>query len=57
MDKVLAIELMSKGCCECLDKPFDDEELVKRIAGLLEEKGKGNVCQKEECKGQTHPQE
>ena len=34
----LAIELMRKGCSEYLDKPFDDEELIRRIAMLLEKK-------------------
>ena len=35
-NKELFIELMRKGCGEYLDKPFDDEELIKRIAMLLE---------------------
>ena len=34
----LATELMRKGCDEYLDKPIDDEELVKRVAVLLEKK-------------------
>ena len=34
----LSIELMRKGCSEYLDKPFDDEELIRRIAMLLEKK-------------------
>jgi len=37
-DKELVIELLRKGCREYLDKPFDDEELVKRVATLLDEK-------------------
>ena len=34
-DKGLLIELLRKGCKEYLDKPFDDEELLKRVAMLL----------------------
>jgi CheY-like chemotaxis protein len=30
-------ELTRRGCNEYLDKPFDDEELVRRVAVLLEE--------------------
>ena len=37
-NKELVIELMRKGCGEYLDKPFDDEELIKRIAMLLEKR-------------------
>ncbi|MBM3241764.1 response regulator [Candidatus Poribacteria bacterium] len=36
--KELVIALMRKGCGEYLDKPFDDEELIKRITMLLEKR-------------------
>jgi len=35
-NRKLAIELRRRGYGEYLDKPFDDEELVKRVAMLLE---------------------
>jgi CheY-like chemotaxis protein len=31
-------ELRQKGCDEYLDKPFSDEDLVKRVAALLSKK-------------------
>jgi len=34
----LIAQLRCKGCNEHLDKPFDDEELVSRVAMLLEKK-------------------
>jgi CheY-like chemotaxis protein len=33
--KELVAELMSKGCDKCMDKPIDEEELVKCVAMLL----------------------
>ena len=35
--KDLVINLMRKGCAEYLDKPFDDEEFVKRVGLLFNE--------------------
>ena len=32
----LVMKLMDRGCSKCLDKPIDDEELVKCVATLLE---------------------
>lgn len=40
-DKRLVIELLRRGCKEYLDKPFDDEELVKRVDKLLSKRGEG----------------
>ena len=37
-NRELAAKLRRKGCDEYLDKPFDDEELIKRIAILFEKK-------------------
>jgi CheY-like chemotaxis protein len=37
-NRELARELMLKGCGELLNKPFDDEELIKRITMLLEKR-------------------
>ena len=34
----LVMELTRKGCNQYLDKPIDDEELVERVAMLLEKK-------------------
>ena len=39
-NKDLVINLMRKGCAEYLDKPFDDEEFVKRV-GLLFDEARG----------------
>jgi FixJ family two-component response regulator len=36
-NKDLVINLMRKGCAEYLDKPFDDEEFVKRVGLLFDE--------------------
>ena len=35
-DRELAMELVCRGCSECLNKPIDDEELIRRVATLLE---------------------
>lgn len=35
-DEQMITELSRKGCDEYLDKPFDDERLVERVANLLE---------------------
>ena len=35
-NRELVMELTRKGCNECLDKPIDDEELVERVAIILE---------------------
>ncbi len=37
-DEEMIAELASKGCDEYLDKPFDDEVLVERVADLLQGK-------------------
>jgi DNA-binding response OmpR family regulator len=37
-NKKLVVELRRRGCDEYLDKPFDDEELVKRVTMLLGKK-------------------
>jgi CheY-like chemotaxis protein len=34
-NRELVMELIEKGCDKCLDKPIDDEELVKCVAELL----------------------
>ena len=34
-DKSLAVKLLLRGCCEYLDKPVDEMELLKRISALL----------------------
>jgi DNA-binding response OmpR family regulator len=34
-NKELIIELLRKGCAEFLDKPFEPQELVKRVGGIL----------------------
>ncbi len=34
-DKNLIVELLRRGCCEYLDKPVDEMELVKRVKALL----------------------
>jgi DNA-binding response OmpR family regulator len=36
--KSLIVELLRRGCCEYLDKPIDEEELVKRVRALLDNK-------------------
>ncbi len=35
-NRELTAELMDRGCDKCLDKPIDEEELVKSVAALLE---------------------
>ena len=35
-NRELTVELMNRGCDKCLDKPIDEEELVKSVAALLE---------------------
>jgi len=39
-DKSLIVELLRRGCCEYLDKPVDEAELVKRVRALLNKKSK-----------------
>ena len=36
-NRELVTELIERGCDKCLDKPIDDEELVKCVAELLAE--------------------
>ena len=38
--KELSDELMRKGCDGYLDKPFDDEELMKRVATIFEKRSR-----------------
>ena len=42
-DKYLVVELLRRGCCEYLDKPVDEAELVKRVRALLNKKSKLNI--------------
>ena len=37
-NRELIAELTDRGCDKCLDKPIDEEELVKCVAALLESK-------------------
>jgi DNA-binding response OmpR family regulator len=39
-DKNLVVELLRRGCCEYLDKPVDEAELVKRVRALLNKESK-----------------
>ena len=34
-DKNLVVELLRRGCCEYLDKPVDETDLIKRVRALL----------------------
>lgn len=34
-DKNLVVELLRRGCCEYLDKPVDERDLIKRVRALL----------------------
>jgi DNA-binding response OmpR family regulator len=34
-DKNMVVELLRRGCCEYLDKPVDEAELVQRVRALL----------------------
>jgi|Deesub1362A_J573_1020465.scaffolds.fasta_scaffold00073_24 DNA-binding NtrC family response regulator len=35
-DKAMVVELMRRGCSEFLDKPFEPEEMVKRVDTILQ---------------------
>ncbi len=37
-NKELVTELMNRGCDRCLDKPIDEEELVRCVSAVLEKK-------------------
>ena len=37
-DKNLVVELLRRGCCEYLDKPVDEAELVRRVRALINKK-------------------
>jgi len=39
-NKDLVVELLRRGCCEYLDKPVDEAELVKRVRALFNKKSK-----------------
>jgi len=34
-DKAMVVELLRRGCTEYLDKPFDDEEFLRRVASCF----------------------
>ncbi len=34
-DKNLLVKLLRRGCCEYLDKPVDETDLIKRVRALL----------------------